>query len=48
MTNSKIKKRLVKEDLVKSIYSTWIDGPPYWNEEKGDFEYKGSITVALK
>ncbi len=28
--------------------ATWINGPPYWNEEKEDFEYKNSITVALK
>ena len=28
--------------------ATWINGPPYWNEEKEDFEYKDSITVALK
>ena len=26
----------------------WINGPPYWNEEKEDFEYKVSIMVALK
>ena len=28
--------------------ATWINGPPYWNEEKEDFEYKDSIMVALK
>src|SRR6266540_446698 len=27
----------------------WNNGPPYWNKEKGDFEYKDhNITVALK
>ncbi len=26
----------------------WINGPPYWNEDKEDFEYKNSIEVALK
>jgi serine/threonine protein kinase len=32
-----------------NIYKAiWINGPPYWNEEKEDFEYKDSITVALK
>ena len=32
-----------------NIYkATWINGPPYWNEEKEDFEYKDSIIVALK
>jgi len=25
-----------------------INGPPYWNEKKEDFEYKDSIIVALK
>jgi len=29
--------------------ANWIDGPPYWNEEKKDFEYKDPNTiVALK
>ena len=32
----------------KIYKATWINGPPYWNEEKEDFEYKDSITVALK
>ena len=29
--------------------ATWINGPPYWNEEKEDFEYKDhNMLVALK
>src|SRR6266540_3235319 len=32
-------------EIYKAI---WINGPPYWNEEKEDFEYKDSIIVALK
>ncbi len=32
----------------KIYKATWIDGPPYWNEEKEVFDYKNSIIVALK
>ena len=37
-----------KGGFSKIYKATWINGPPYWNEEKEDFEYKNSITVALK
>ena len=37
-----------KGGFSKVYKATWINGPPYWNEEKEDFEYKGSIAVALK
>ena len=41
---------LKKEVLVKFIkLLTWIDGPPYWNDKKEDFEYKDpNKIVALK
>ncbi len=39
----------IDEGGFSKIYkATWINGPPYWNEEKEDFEYKDSILVALK
>ncbi len=42
-------KEIGKGGFSKIYKATWIDGPPYWNEEKEDFEYKDSnIIVALK
>ena len=37
-----------KGGFSKIYKATWINGPPYWNEEKENFEYKDSITVILK
>ena len=37
-----------KGGFSKIYKATWINGPPYWNEEKEGFEYKDSITIALK
>src|SRR6266542_2064753 len=43
------KRRSSKENnQICIIKATWINGPPYWNEEREEFEYKGSIIVALK
>ena len=41
-------KKIGKGGFSNIYKATWIDGPPYWNEEKEDFEHKDSITVALK
>ncbi len=41
-------KRIGKGGFSEIYKATWINGPPYWNEEKEDFEYKDSIIVALK
>ncbi len=41
-------KQIGKGGFSKIYKATWINGLPYWNEEKEDFEYKGSIIVALK
>jgi len=41
-------KKIGKGGFSKIYKATWINGPPYWNEEKEDFEYKDSIMVALK
>src|SRR6266498_2609460 len=41
-------KRIGKGGFSEIYKATWINGPPYWNEEKEDFEYKDSIMVALK
>ncbi len=40
----------IDEGGFSEIYkATWINGPPYWNEEKEDFEYKDpNIIVVLK
>jgi len=40
--------RIDEGEFSKIYKATWINGPPYWNEEKEDFEYKDSILVALK
>jgi len=37
-----------KGGFSKIYKATWINGPPYWNEEKEVFEYKDSIIIALK
>ena len=37
-----------KGGFSKIYKATWINGPPYWNEEKEEFEYKDSVIVALK
>src|SRR6266542_492698 len=42
-------KEIGKGGFSKIYKATWISGPPYWNEEKEDFEYKDpDIMVALK
>ncbi len=41
-------KKIGKGGFSKIYKATWNTGPSYWNEEKGDFEYKDSIIVALK
>ncbi len=42
-------KEIGKGGFSKIYKATWTHGPPYWNEEKEDFEYKDSnIIVALK
>ena len=41
-------KMIGKGGFSKIYNATWVNGPPYWNEEKEDFEYKDSIIVALK
>ncbi len=34
-----------KGGFSKIYKATWINGPPYWNEEKEVFEYKDSIII---
>jgi len=40
----------INEGGFSRVYKViWKNGPPYWNEEKEDFEYREyNITVALK
>ena len=40
--------KIGKGGFSKIYKAIWIDGPPYWNEEKEDFEYKDSRIVGLK
>ena len=41
--------KIGKGGFSKVYKTTWIDGPPYWNEEKEDFEYRDpNKLVALK
>ncbi len=39
----------IKRGFSKIYKATWVDGPPYQNEKKEDFEYKNlDKIVALK
>ncbi len=40
--------KIGKGGFSKIYKATWINGSPYWNEEREEFEYKCSIIVALK
>ncbi len=44
----KVIKKIDKGGFSEIYKAIWINGPPYWNEEKEVFEYKDSIIVALK
>jgi len=44
----KVIEKVGKGGFSEIYKATWINGPPYWNEEKENFEYKDSIIVALK
>ncbi len=40
--------KIGKGEFSKIYKAIWINGSPYWNEKKEDFEYKNSIMVVLK